>query len=119
MSWAARHIFLLSVIITVVLCGSLLLVQVAGGEDIGCQPTQKEADRIVVTCAEMIICEYAELVDREILYMLMDDGVVIGKDEDPFGEHYRYIQFKTDYYREMFHWGKLPPEDIMRKAKVK
>ena len=105
------------------------------------QQTKAEQDQIVVECAEFGLwrvmasdteSEFYKLLkesnladvitiedlDFRLLLALEADGIVLGATEDPFGQHKDYIAFKADFYREMFHWGQLPPEDIMEKAGV-
>lgn len=98
----------------------------------GCQSEEEriraEEDRIVVECAESILWEYSyiytpewDLISYEdsrkaFLIELALDDIFLFEDEHPFTpkEFDNYIQFKADYYREFFEWGRLPPEDIIQ-----
>lgn len=100
------------------------------------QQTKAEQDQIVVECAEFGLWrlmasdterEFYELLresdfwsvaeledlDFRLLLGLEAEGIVLGADEDPFGEHDDYIAFKADFYRGMLGWGDLPPAEIM------
>jgi hypothetical protein len=90
-----------------------------------------EEDKIVVECAEPILWDFSYTYTPEwgfisgedshtaFLIDLATDDIFLFEDKHPFQEFDNYIEFKADYYREWFGWGKLPPEDIMEKCGVK
>ena len=85
-----------------------------------------EEDRIVVECAESILWEswYIYIPERDLIpcedsrkAFLIDLAlydIFLFEDEHPFKDYGNYIQFKADYYREFFQWGRLPPQDKIR-----
>jgi len=97
----------------------------------GCQLSEEERiraeeDRIVVECAESILWEFwyiyppeegfipYEASRKALLLDLALDDIFLFEDEHPFKDYDNYIQFKADYYREFFQWGRLPPQDIIQ-----
>jgi len=97
----------------------------------GCQSSEEEKiraeeDRIVVECAESMLWEFSYIYTpewgfisfedshRAFLIELALDDIFLFEDEHPFKEYDNYIQFKADYYRELFQWGRLPPEEKLK-----
>ncbi|MBA7608646.1 hypothetical protein ES703_15825 [subsurface metagenome] len=99
----------------------------------GCQLSEEERvraeeDRIVVECAESMLWEFSHIYTPEwgfisyedsrkaFLIELALDDIFLFEDEHPFTpkEFDNYIKYKADFYREMFNWGRLPPEDIIK-----
>ena len=122
--------------ITLLAIASILLIASILGCALSEQQTKAEQDQIVVECAEFGLwrvmasdteSEFYKLLkqsnladvitiedlDFRLLLALEVDGIVLGAEQDPSGEHIDYIAFKADFYRELFNWGNLPPPEIM------
>jgi hypothetical protein len=114
------------VAITILALASVIAILLSG-----CAPSEEEIraeeDKIVVTCAEIVLSG----MPKQFYVDLAMDGIVFDYEEDPFGKHENYIQFKADYYRQYFEdaawcqtgehgngWGRLPPADIMEKCGI-
>ena len=85
-------------------------------------------NEIVVYCAEPMLWDFSYIAAPELqstsashfdfLALLASDDIFLFDDKHPFKKYDNYIGFKADYYREMFGWGDLPPEDILERAGI-
>ena len=97
-----------------------------------------EEDEIVVACAEAALWHFSYTIIPEWGYVSPEDShqaflidlaledIFLYEDHHPFMDNEKawlklngysnYIEFKADYYRDMFGWGDLPPEEIIEGA---
>jgi len=102
-----------SIIITVIICGGLLLWQAAEGEDLSLPPSPTECDYLVIQTAEKRIVGYWDYKYGDLKEQLAADGIKVEYgDIEPWVQSRlpsQQVIYKADYYRRMFHWNDAPP----------
>ena len=113
--------------LTLVLIVSLIVVPACASSE---ERIKAEEDKIVVECAEQMLWDFSytytppwgyespEDSHEAFLIELASDDIFLFEDEHPFEEFDNYVTFKADFYRNMFEWGRLPPEDVMEKCGI-
>ena len=107
------NVFTWSIIITVIICGGLLLLQVGEGEDLSLPPSPTDCDYLVIQMAEKRIVDSHEYKYGDLKEKLIADGIKV-----EYGDIEPWVQsrlpaeqaiYKANYYRRMFNWNEAPP----------